>query len=160
MRIADSTPFSGKARQGAEQIAAAGDAYETKHAAPKAPRLRVESDQRQGFVEARQRLVHDHALRPDGPQLLGRRQGQHHCLSAPLDVDIADDARSKSFSVAGFRAPQKTSMGLGWLRDSRHAPSPSLRVRNVPGRLRRIFGFIASSYAGWTRPQNYSPDRR
>src|SRR5882762_7588254 len=112
MRIADSTPFSWKARQGAEQIAAAGDAYETKHAAPKAPRLRVESDQRQGFVEARQRLVHDHALRPDGPQLLGRRQGQHHCLSAPLDVDIADDARSKSFSVAGFRAPQKNIDGL------------------------------------------------
>src|SRR5882757_2175972 len=112
MRIADSTPPSGKTRQSAEQMAAAGDAHETKHAAPKAPRLRVESDQRQGFVEARQRLVHDHALRPDGPQLLGRRQGQQHCLRAPLDVDIADDARPKSFSVAGFRAPQKDVDGL------------------------------------------------
>src|SRR5882757_1512526 len=107
MRIADSTPPSGKTRQSAEQMAAAGDAHETKHAAPKAPRLRVESDQRQGFVEARQRLVHDHALRPDGPQLLCRRHGQQHCLRAPLDVDIADGTRPKGFSGAGFRAPHK-----------------------------------------------------
>ena len=79
----------------------------------------------------------------------GRRQGQDHGLIAPLDVDIADRGRAKA-SVARKSAPRtNTSMGAGSLRESRHAPCARSCARNVPGKLRRMFGFIASSYAGW-----------
>src|SRR5260370_38156863 len=97
MQIADSTAMAVAARQSAEQIAAAGYANETKHAAPKAPRLRVETDQRQGFVEARQGFVHDRALRRDDSRLLGRCHGQHLRISAPLDSHVSALGRPNSF---------------------------------------------------------------
>src|SRR5437660_11680553 len=112
MWIADSTAFAGTARQSSEQIAAAGDADQTKHAAPKAPRLGVENDQRQPVVEARQGLMHDRAfcsdgspLLVDGPPLLARRHGQYHGIGVPLDVDISDSGRQKVAGAAGLRAP-------------------------------------------------------
>src|ERR1700722_18247035 len=113
MQIADSTAIARAPRQSAEQITAAGDAHETKHPAPEAPRLRVEIDQRQGFVETSQGLMYDRAVRLDGSALLSRRHGQHHRLCAPLDVDITDEGRPKRVGGTEFRAPQKDVDGGG-----------------------------------------------
>src|ERR1700692_2590682 len=105
MQIANSPPILAAARQSAEQIAPARDANETKYPAPKAPRVRVQIRERQGFVEAPQGLVHDRALRLDGSLLLSRCHGQHHPLCAPLDIDVADERGPKNFGGGGFRAP-------------------------------------------------------
>src|SRR5258708_24079970 len=123
------------ARQSAEQIAAAGDANETKHAAPKAPRLRVETDQRQCFVEARQGFVHDRALRLDDSGLLGRCHGQHHRLCAPLDADIADQGRPKSFGATGIRAAQKYLDGCSLAAGQSPRAFPKVLRQKCPGQI-------------------------
>ena len=72
--------------------------------------------------------------------------------SSRHSMSTSRTAAGRRVSAARKSAPRtNTSIGNGSLRESRHAPSPRSRVANVPGKLRRMFGFIASSYREWTR---------
>src|ERR1700733_6189059 len=135
MQIADSIPSPSAAGHGGEQQAAAGNPNQPKHSAPKAPRLEVDTGQRQGFVELQQGFVHDRAPRGDDRAPPGRRRRQLHRRGLPLDVDVAEVVRGEDLGRPRICAPEQDLGGLEVAPCESPGAAPEIPRHELPGEM-------------------------